>query len=501
MELAFTPKPMDSLKQVLREYVCREETADTIVPDSFPDVARILGANAVAVMRSKESRSGSVSISGGIRCHVMYVAEGETAPRCLEVYLPYTLQVDNPALTEQTQIQVRCHVKSADARMVNSRKIAVRVNVCCLICGYEPTQITIFDHEALPDQLQIHQVDYAFLQPVECSERSFQVMEEISLPANRPLCGVVYRYEPTVEVLEKRIAGNKAVFKGVVRLDILYATENGALSTHLAEIPFSQYCDLQDLYDEEEMKLLMEITGCDLERATLQDVEGLQLTLHLLAQCLISRKIPMTFCEDAYALNGELLPQWQEYQFLNRLDHDVISRTLRESKELPATDVVDVQMQLDMPRVNRKGDKAEIAVPICLHALYYDDQGQLQSVNHRTEVREELSLAEDAHCFVTALAGGAPTVLPTGNSLEFRCPILLDVECMAKEDYRSLCGGEIRQIEQKKAEKPAVVIRRTQGGERLWDIAKTHNSTVERIRRANHLESEQTENGILLIPT
>ncbi len=501
MELTFTPKPVDSLQQVLRDYICREETADTIVPDSYPDVTRILGAHAVAVMRSKECRTGGVSVSGGIRCHVMYMAEGETTPRCLEVYLPYTVQTDNPAITEQTQIQVRCHVKSADARMVNSRKIAVRVNVCCLICGYEPMQIATYSHETLPSQLQVHEVEYGLLLPVECSERSFQISEEIPLPANRPLGGPIYRYEPTVEVLEKRLAGNKAVFKGLVHLDVLYATENGAVASHTTEIPFSQYCDLQDLYEEEDMKLLMEITGCELERVPLQDGEGLLLTMHLLAQCLVSRKMPMTFCEDAYALNGELLPQWQDYRFLNRLDQEVMTRTLRESKELPAADVADVRMYMDAPRQTRKGESMTISVPVTLQVLYYDDMGQLQCVTHRTELTEELSLAEDALCFATASVGGTPSVLPTGSTLEFRCPVVLDVECMAREDYRSLCGGEIRPIERKKGERPAVVIRRSQSGERLWDIAKAHGTTVEHIRRANHLDSERTEDGILLIPT
>jgi hypothetical protein len=431
----------------------------------------------------------------------MYVAEGEASPRTLEVYLPYTLQADNPAITEGTQILARCQVKSADARMVNSRKIAVRINVCCLICGYEPMQISTYSHDALPAELQVHEVDYGLLLPVECSERSFQISEEIALPANRPICGAIYRYEPTIEVLEKRLAGNKAVFKGLVRLDVLYATENGALASHSSEIPFSQYCDLQDLYDEEDMKLLMEITGCELERVPLQDGEGLQLTLHLLAQCLISRKIPMTFCEDAYVLHGELQPQWQDYHFLNRLDRENITRTLRESKEVSATDVADVRAYTDMPRQTRKGESMTISVPVTLQILYYDDMGELQCITHRTELSEELSLAENALCFASASVSGNPSVLPTGNTLEIRCPVSLDVECMAKEDYRSLCGGEIRPQERKKGDRPAVIIRRSQSGERLWDIAKAHGSTVEHIRRANHLDSDCTECGILLIPT
>lgn len=501
MELAFMPKPMRYLKPVLWDRQTKEETAQTIVPDSCPDVGRIVACHAVAVMRTKELRQGSAAVSGGIRAGVTYVAEGENAPRTLEVYLPFSVQTDCPQLTENGLLQCCCRVRSADARMVNSRKIMVRVNLLCEMTGYEEQEETFFDLQNPPECLQTHKTEYTMLLPAEGTERSFQMTEELHLPANRPLQGDIYRFTPQVEVLEQRLAGNKAVFKGMVRVKLLYATQDGALNQWETELPFSQFCELKDVYDEEEISIKMQLTGCELERTLTQEGEGLLLSLHLLAQCtvLCHKKVELT--DDAYTLQGELLPQWQEYTISNRLDKQMLSRSLRESKDCEISDVADVQLSLDYPQKKRVQEGVEISVPATAHILYYDKDGQLQGMTLRTELTERVSMADNADCRVWARCAGDAVAIPAGTTVELRCPVNLEVECIAEQAYRSLCGGEIRDTEKKNAPRPAVIVRRSRMGESLWDIAKENGTTVEKIRSANRLDAAQTEAGILLIPT
>ena len=50
------------------------------------------------------------------------------------------------------------------------------------------------------------------------------------------------------------------------------------------------------------------------------------------------------------------------------------------------------------------------------------------------------------------------------------------------------------------AHQPSVIIRSKKKGERLWDIAKKHGSTVSAITRINDLKSEPEDGQLLLIP-
>mgnify|MGYP000478254753 CR=1 FL=1 len=65
MELAFEKNAVDHLQKLVCQVVSQEETAETVVPDSLPDVGRIVGCWGVPVVRSKEWRQNGMGVSGG----------------------------------------------------------------------------------------------------------------------------------------------------------------------------------------------------------------------------------------------------------------------------------------------------------------------------------------------------------------------------------------------------------------------------------------------------
>ena len=75
MELAFEKNAVDHLQKLVCQVVSQEETAETVVPDSLPDVGRIVGCWGVPVVRSKEWRQNGMGVSGGVSAWVLYVPE------------------------------------------------------------------------------------------------------------------------------------------------------------------------------------------------------------------------------------------------------------------------------------------------------------------------------------------------------------------------------------------------------------------------------------------
>lgn len=129
MELAFEEKKMPYLSLVARQVLYQEETAESIVPDSSPDMARIVDCSGRVLLRSKDCRDGSVTISGGVQAEILYQAEEESGLRSLHVYLPFSVRVENPDLTGSAYVQCDCRIRSIDGRMLNPRKAMVRVNL------------------------------------------------------------------------------------------------------------------------------------------------------------------------------------------------------------------------------------------------------------------------------------------------------------------------------------------------------------------------------------
>ena len=85
----------------------QEETAETIVPDYCPDIARIIDTEGKVYLHSRELRDGKAEVSGTIRVTVLYTPDGESGVRTLDFALPFSAESDAKAMTEAAEIGTR----------------------------------------------------------------------------------------------------------------------------------------------------------------------------------------------------------------------------------------------------------------------------------------------------------------------------------------------------------------------------------------------------------
>ena len=502
MELVFESSPCAYLRRIVHETRTQEQTADVIVPDSCPDVERIVYASASAIVRSKECRAGSVVVSGGLRSSALYVPEGEQMPRVLDAYIPFSIRVDHPALTEQSQIVLTCGVAGAEARMLNSRKVLLRVNVCCTVDGFEPAELTTYTLRQQPPQLRVRCQEYPMLLPAATGEKSFAMSEELTLPSGstmEQLC--CYEAIPLVE--ERRIVADKAVFKGVLAVKVLYLDTTQTLRVLTQQLPFSQYCELAQSFDDDdaEVQVCMAVTGAQLEPDSTQDAQRLMLSMQLLAQCVVRTVQTVTACEDAYAIGAALEAQWQTEVLEPQLDAQTARQPLRGQLDADAQSVVDSTVYLGAPEQTRVDGGVQVRVPASVNVLYYDRAGALQGARGRVQAEDTVALAQQGRCVVQAVVEDSGYTAADGGGLEVRYACQLSVQTYAEQTLRTLCGGTLTPEEQRPCDRPSVIVRRCSARCALWDAAKKYGADAEAIRSANHLTGDELPEGqIVLIP-
>lgn len=500
MELAFQTSPLHYLRRTAQEIRYQEETAETIVPDSYPDIAAIADCYAGAVLRGKDCRAGSVIVSGGIKAVVLYTPEDGSYPRHLEFYIPFTVKFENPALTERSQVHCTTRIRSVDARMINSRKAMLRANLGCEITAYDEAEEPLYSLQTACSALQTKVNTYQISLPLESAEKSFVISDTLELPAGRPPISQIYKAHCQVELTDQKLVGNKGVFKGILSCKLLYLSENQSLYLWQQQLPFSQYCEMQRDYDEETMTVTPAITGYDLDLEGAEDARHLLLTVNLVAQCLVTGVRPLQLLEDAYCTQGVLQPQWKAYQLDSCLDRQSSLQTVRQTLSGPLQEILDTDVYPDYPTQEQQGDQLKITLPVSIHVLGLDENGTLCARTGKGEASQELALSDQALCRAAAAPSGEPFASQTGDGVEARCSLSLDTACYAKQTLRALCGGTIEEAPVEKT-RPSVIIRAAQKNEELWNIAKACGSTSDAIRAANHLESDRLPDAaMLLIP-
>ena len=75
MELPFEKTVSRFWQQKLYTPVMKEETQEVRLPESMPDIGRVIAAWGQVVLRGKEWRAGHIGLNGGVMVWVLYAPD------------------------------------------------------------------------------------------------------------------------------------------------------------------------------------------------------------------------------------------------------------------------------------------------------------------------------------------------------------------------------------------------------------------------------------------
>lgn len=496
MQIQFERNSCSGLRNVLAEVQNMEQTQEIRIPEGMPGISRIVSAWGQAVMRSKEWHGSSIHLSAGMMIWVLYIGE-DGSTQCTEGWIPFQIHWELPEICPDGTVRILCLPRYVDARSVSAGKMMVRAGVAALAEAWCPMEAPVYRPAEVPEEVELLQSTYPVRIPKESGEKRFLLEEELSLPGSAPIPRkLIYcRLEPAVT--DQKVLSNKIVFRGNGNLHVLYESEEGQLHTWDFELPWSQFADLEGSHSQDaQTDIWVAPTAMELE----VDEEGkFQLKGNLVAQYLVNDREMVELTEDAYSTGRELTVQMDTLELPALLDSR--RENIYGEQTLPgqADLVTDVQFLPDFPRQRRMDGEITLDMPGFVQILYYGTDGSLQSASGRWEGKTTVPVDEDSRMSAQPLQGAEIQALPGGDTISVRTAAAVQMQFSAGQGIPMVTGIELGEPRPKDPERPSLVLRRTEHAG-LWDLAKASGSTVEAIRKANHLTGEPEPGQLLLIP-
>ena len=101
---------------------------DMIVPDAKPDILNMICTSGVAYIYKKEVADEKVRIEGNVNTYIMYLADDEKDKvRGLNTSLDFSEIIQMPNAQEGMSSEINSLVKSIECRVINGRKIGIKV--------------------------------------------------------------------------------------------------------------------------------------------------------------------------------------------------------------------------------------------------------------------------------------------------------------------------------------------------------------------------------------
>lgn len=505
MEYELEKMRLEGFDMVLNTSLTREETLEMIVPDACPDILRVVETDGRVLIGHREAAAGRVELTGTFQLCVLYVPDGESGVRHLDVTIPFSCDVEGKDVGPECQIVVSAELCKADTRAVNPRKILARAEVILHVAAFSPRPqvITAGVAPLMAEQVEQLTQEREIYLTACVQEKPFTCSDEVSLPAGKPACAELLKSRVSLSRGESKIIGSKLIFKGGVELSFLYRGEDGALHTAGAELPFSQIMEVTGVGEEAECELTLALTGAMSALVYGDDGRTVSVTVDVLAQAVIREPRVVSALADAYSTKEPLVCEWEHYPMEGRLDRGVRSQNVREIYEVPGPirEVMACHLALGSVSQSREGSQLTLQVRGELRLLYTGESGEPYGVCIPVEAACPLELEEGCVCLCRCESMGDVYASPAPGGLEARFTLDFHYCALTRWELTALSALYPGEAEENPGEQPSLVLRMLEREERLWDVAKGCGTTVADIMGANQLEEESQARGrLLLIP-
>ncbi len=493
MELQFEKKTCRCLDRAARE-ICNEElTQEMRLSDGMPDVGRVITAWGQVIVRSKEWRSGTALVSGGVMIWVLYAPEDGSEVRCVDGWIPFNLKWDVSGADREGTIRIIPLLRFVDGRAVSPRKLMVRAGVAAMGDILYPVEIELSRANDVPADVELLTKTYPMRLSQEAGEKTFLLDEDLTLPDPAPEKILCYTVQP--ELSEQKVMARRAVFRGNANLHLVYRCSAGKLHAWDYELPFSQFQDLElELEAEKLLDGNIALTSLELE----QQEGHLRVKCGMVFQYVVDGICMVELTQDAYSPERTVEVHTQELKLPAILDQH--QQIVSAQQTLPGQqgESVDVRFLPDFPRYRRDADEICFDLTGIFQVLYYGEDGSVQASCAHWMGNDTLKAGEDSKISTLIAPIGKASALSGADGMEFRTQMALTSVATSQQGIPMVTGLTLGELRQPDPDRPSLILCRNDGD--LWALAKRCGSTVKAIRQANALEEEPQLEQMLLIP-
>lgn len=505
MEITLAANRVDCYERIGKGAMVSEETAECVVSDLLPDIAGILDADGWIALQTKSADLGKISVTAAITATVLYQPDDGSPIRRLSLNIPYSAAFEMPEADDQCIPIVQLEIESVDARILNPRKVLVRVGIRSSAECYRSGVLEL-PHavpEDTPGSIRTLDASCDFTRVTGVREKTFVISDESQVPVALPPIGEVLKSRIEAMVEDVKPIGNKLVFKGNVHTTILYAAmDGGEPCVYDCTTAFSQIIEMDVITEYPLADISLMSTAAYTELLdNAGDRRRIGLELHFVAQVVCREAAQLNYIEDAYDPGHILSLQTETKQFHTCLRQITLRESVRELVETQ-TSVQEVLHVYAIPGTVAI-ENGVASCPLNVQMLYRNESGAVCRIGARYTVQSSQELEEDAGLLIRSVHCGEAYAAPAAGGIELRVPVELFGEVFLERTVTAVTeiSFDETQTEEEQQTRPSLYLLYPDASDTVWKLAKRYGSTPELIRVANEMEEEEEPGeALLLIP-
>lgn len=477
--------------------------SDVIVPDTKPDILKLLRVGCEAVITQKSVHNDKITIGGTLRFNILYIPDGEVIGRvkAIDVLRDFSHTIDASGAQSGMILSAEAEACAPECNLANSRKLNLRTEVVLNIKLTALTQAdiaTAVDDEA-PIQTKGKKVRFSSL-CVE-AEHEMQFSEQLEIPQGNPEIGELLKVTLKPTVSEMKVIDRKAVLKGEVCVCTLYGGDDADRSVEYCEHTFS----FSDLLEDErlsegmsgEAEVCVKSVLCEICPDSDGDKRIVRVDAAIITAVKASENIELNAIEDAYGTDGDISLKKCSFDIEQLLGSAVEQLALKEPVSIPdylpePRRICDCAYSANIESISVEDECAVVCGLVGCDILYISDSEAqpIVSFTHTCQFSHRFPIAgicKSSVCDAKSEVLHLSCTMSGARGLELRIIVSLGLKAVAPEHFETV--DEISEAEgETEALPPCIKVYFVKDGDTLWDIAKRYRITPDSLIAQNGVD-------------
>lgn len=483
--------------------------ADIIVPDTKPDIHRVLCVNAVADLTEHYIRKGKVVFSGEVKFNIMYVGDNDkNSIYTIDYTIPFNHQTEIIGAEDDYNCVAMCKISSTEFKIKNSRKLMAKGNLNLNAHVTKNSMQRALETVDGDDTIPYRKKSFVSEDLVNSKNFSFSVSDTLTLPVEASETKI-FDLSAHINAEEIKTVNNKSIIKGNIPLKIFYLADTGP-KVYETEVSFTEIIDL-DMAGPDSI-VASHFTVCDVSYDASMDENELSVDVDIKINGILE-----AYETSEYSLVSDIYSPDYRYN-VGMINSNIEKYTRLPSCRITVKDIVgsknadgdisEIHYMNVYPSWERTSyEKSNLIVHGNLQSvvIYSDSNGEMGSIQKNIPYDVEIGAVNsfnDSVFDISVATINYGYVLSSDSDVQVRCVLNFEVGAYTKSEAAIITDFEIdKNCPIDKSGQSGIVVCYPDGKMSLWDYAVKYNTTCKEIALVNNFdeESELPKNVPLII--
>ncbi len=501
-------KDLFKVEEILSENIAQTIVeGDILVPDTKPDITRILSVEAKLGLSKQRVEDGKIAIEGITYFKILYACEKDEQPLySIDSSTDFKQDIEIEGISSEMKVEVEMDIEHIDFTINNERKVGVKAIVNITGKAIEEKIVEITRDIIGLEDIQLLKESFQYTDIVGINKSEALIKDGFELDEEEYEIKEILKWDATVLERETKITDGKVIVGGLVNLDLLYVDEeyDNQLKTRKMEIPFTHFVDMIDALSHMQYKLKLSVD--ELYYDIKENIRGENKIVEIECVVKIETKVMDTqsreILVDTYSPSKELKITKEQIELKENIGVNRSNVLVREtidkpSNHPPIAEVLSASVKPILADYNASTDKAIVEGILEVTVMYKALEGtqSLYSFTQEVPFRHYIEingLEEDMETEVELFVEEVSYDIINGEQVEIRVNLrtICQAYCRKSIDIISTIEELEENIDLKV--KPSLTVYFMQEEDTIWNLAKKYYTTVERIMETNEIEDPTT---------